>query len=132
MGVSWSIHEFTIAGLGLAAPQCVSRLPIGKLITAGSMEFTLLLTFQVAAAVFALYASRFVKRYFNSYRVYQRIKHYPGMDDQHTSLIQISLQMPFHDVAIHSEVCGAMEVMSSSLSGQPAEMPRPCLLHGQG
>ncbi|CAL5222409.1 g4768 [Coccomyxa viridis] len=42
------------------------------------MVFTLLLAVQVAAAALALFASRFVKRYFDSYRIYQKIKHYPG------------------------------------------------------
>ena len=45
------------------------------------MELTPLLAVQVAAAVLALFASRFVKRYFDSYRIYQKIKHYPGTSD---------------------------------------------------
>ena len=56
------------------------------------MEFTLLLAVQVAAAVLALYASRFVKRYFDSYRIYQKIKHYPGMTDLYRGLIWSSMR----------------------------------------
>ena len=44
------------------------------------MDFTILIAVQVAVAVIALYGSKFVKRYIDSYRVYQKIKRYPGMD----------------------------------------------------
>lgn len=86
------------------------------------MEFTLLLAIQLAAAVLALYASRFVKRYFDSYRIYQKIKHYPGMSGSHKSLTDGGSHKCC-DMPIHLIVCSAWKQCPSS--------PEQTLLHSR-